>query len=48
MDSEMLLPNAIWPVMLTDTTGTIRRANPAAEKFIGRPVEGGTLSLADF
>jgi len=35
------LENAAWPVLLVDSSGTVRRANTAAMNVFGAGLEGG-------
>ena len=43
---EFILDNALWPVLLVDTSTRIRAANEAAIEFFGNIVEGDSSLLS--
>ena len=45
-DDVFQLEQAAWPALLADTTGAVRRANPAAKNFFGPKLEGDSVSLS--
>ena len=46
LDAVFVLEHAGWPAMLVDGSGKICRANEAAVKLFGAPVEGGVSLLS--
>jgi two-component system cell cycle sensor histidine kinase/response regulator CckA len=46
LDAVFVLEHAAWPAMLVDGSGKICRANEAAVKLFGGPVEGGASLLS--
>jgi two-component system, cell cycle sensor histidine kinase and response regulator CckA len=46
MKIEFALENSVWPALLVDDTGTIKRANQAAVNLLGQAVGSDTTLLA--